>query len=126
MASETSPFIQNEDLRTKMILSQEPETDSDGSEEKYSLASMLFNVGLLSLCFGTGWAMFFAQVATTTVAAKQWASTAFGTVPYGKLRCNHSSVQSAKATMQSAAYNERTDIVLVTQRLIIIIVMAEG
>ena len=125
-AAETSPSIQNEDLRTKMTPAQEPEPDPDCSEEKYSLGSMLFNVGLLSLCFGMGWAMFFAQVATTTVAAKQWASTAFGTVPYGKMRRNHSSLHSAKATMQSAAYNERTDIMLVTQRLVTITVLPEG
>ena len=93
-AAETSHSLSNEDVSKNVKLTEETESIPDGSEKNYSLGSMVFKVGLLSVCFGMGWAMFFAQIATTTVAAKQWASTAFGTVPYGKLICKHAFVQS--------------------------------
>ncbi|CAI5508346.1 unnamed protein product [Closterium sp. Naga37s-1] len=47
------------------------------------------NLALLAVCFALGWAALFVQVATTTVAARQWGGTAFSTVPYGVLAAAH-------------------------------------
>ncbi|GJP80109.1 hypothetical protein CLOP_g10339 [Closterium sp. NIES-67] len=47
------------------------------------------NLALLAVCFALGWAALFVQVASTTVAAKQWGGTALSTVPYGVLAAAH-------------------------------------
>ncbi|CAI5489629.1 unnamed protein product [Closterium sp. Naga37s-1] len=52
-------------------------------------AARVGNLALLAVCFALGWAALFVQVATTTVAARQWGGTAFSTVPYGVLAAAH-------------------------------------
>lgn len=41
------------------------------------------SVVLLALCFGLGWANLFVQISATTVAAKEWGTTALSLLPYG-------------------------------------------
>ncbi|CAI5973569.1 unnamed protein product [Closterium sp. NIES-64] len=64
-------------------------------------------LALLAVCFALGWAALFVQVATTTVAARQWGGTAFSTVPYGASpplsACGIEHSRSARVALDLAA-----------------------
>lgn len=51
---------------------------------EYPFWKSVWNIGLLSSCFGIGYAMLFVNVSTTTVAAHEWGGTGLSTLPYGK------------------------------------------
>jgi hypothetical protein len=83
--------LQNETVATPTGSKKEdeeagkPETHEEDADELLRTTSyMVKNTGLCSFCFGMGISVLFIHVGTTTLAAKEFKSTAAATLPFGK------------------------------------------
>lgn len=83
--------LQNETVVTPSDLKNEDEEvgkvethEEDVDELLRTTSFMVKNTGLCSFCFGMGMSVLFIHVGTTTLAAKEFKSTAAATLPFGK------------------------------------------
>lgn len=91
--STTTAVASKADLLREAALSldiADPELDKIGEgsildqEPPKTAAHMVKNTGLCSFCFGLGMSVLFIHVGTTTLAAKEFQSTAAATLPFGE------------------------------------------